>query len=422
MFNPNYTITNKNFKGFHFKLLEDVKAHNPALEKIGLVLMCLLTFFLSVVFIEPSPHDVLAPLAIIVWLALGLVLSRAMFLLIIGLMLYNVGGFISLIPHMTDSFSVIFMFQSLYLAVMAVFYCLFFYENTTFRLEIILRSYAAGCVLASLAGIVGYFNILNLAELFTRFGRASGTFKDPNVFGSFLILGALYLLFNLLLGRTRWIITYSTGLIIVLVGVLLSFSRGSWAGAGFAIILMFGLTFITTRSLQTRKRIITIGFLGALSAVLSFAALVSIPEVAQMLEIRASVTQDYDEGQTGRFGNQLRSIPMLLEEPNGFGPLQFRNIFGLEPHNTYVNAFASYGWLGGFAFFMMVISTTFIGFRLCLRTSPIQPYAIMIWPALFVFFLQALQIDIDHWRHFYLMLGMVWGMEAARHKWVRSQS
>jgi hypothetical protein len=28
-----------------------------------------------------------------------------------------------------------------------------------------------------------------------------------------------------------------------------------------------------------------------------------------------------------------------------------------------------------------------------------------------------MQIDIDHWRHFYLILGMIWGMEAARRKW-----
>jgi hypothetical protein len=34
-----------------------------------------------------------------------------------------------------------------------------------------------------------------------------------------------------------------------------------------------------------------------------------------------------------------------------------------------------------------------------------------------IFFLQGFQIDIDHWRHVYLMLGMVWGLEAARLRW-----
>jgi hypothetical protein len=41
----------------------------------------------------------------------------------------------------------------------------------------------------------------------------------------------------------------------------------------------------------------------------------------------------------------------------------------------------------------------------------------IVWPALFIFFLQALQIDIDHWRHVFLLFGMVWGLEAARLKW-----
>jgi len=35
-----------------------------------------------------------------------------------------------------------------------------------------------------------------------------------------------------------------------------------------------------------------------------------------------------------------------------------------------------------------------------------------------MFFLQAFQIDVDHWRHVYMLLGMVWGLEAARVKWL----
>jgi hypothetical protein len=31
-----------------------------------------------------------------------------------------------------------------------------------------------------------------------------------------------------------------------------------------------------------------------------------------------------------------------------------------------------------------------------------------------MFFLQALQIDVEKWRHVYMMLGMVWALEAAR--------
>jgi predicted metal-dependent enzyme (double-stranded beta helix superfamily) len=37
-----------------------------------------------------------------------------------------------------------------------------------------------------------------------------------------------------------------------------------------------------------------------------------------------------------------------------------------------------------------------------------------------MFFLQAFQIDVDHWRHVYMLLGMVWGLEAARVTWLAS--
>jgi hypothetical protein len=40
---------------------------------------------------------------------------------------------------------------------------------------------------------------------------------------------------------------------------------------------------------------------------------------------------------------------------------------------------------------------------------------------LFMFVLQAMQIDIDHWRHVYMLFGMIWGMEAARRAWQDSQ-
>ncbi len=35
-----------------------------------------------------------------------------------------------------------------------------------------------------------------------------------------------------------------------------------------------------------------------------------------------------------------------------------------------------------------------------------------------MFFLQAMQIDMEKWRHVYMMLGIVWGLEAARVRWL----
>ena len=79
---------------------------------------------------------------------------------------------------------------------------------------------------------------------------------------------------------------------------------------------------------------------------------------------RASLVQDYDVGETGRFGNQIRSLPLLLDRFSGFGPLQFRNDFIEDPHETYLNAFASYGWIGGLSYLAFTAVALFVGWRL----------------------------------------------------------
>ena len=140
----------------------------------------------------------------------------------------------------------------------------------------------------------------------------------------------------------------------------------------------------------------------------------------QIEALRFNPVQDYDAGPTGRFGNQLRSLPMLLELPNGFGPLRFRLVFQLEPHNSYINGFASYGWIGGFAWIMIVATTCYVGFRLMFAPSPYRFHAQVWFSALFVLLLQGFQIDIDHWRWVFLSFAAVWGLETARVRWLRA--
>ena len=50
-------------------------------------------------------------------------------------------------------------------------------------------------MIAATLGVAGYFNLVPGGhDLLTLYGRARGTFKDPNVLGAFLILPALFAL------------------------------------------------------------------------------------------------------------------------------------------------------------------------------------------------------------------------------------
>lgn len=383
------------------------------LEAFGNLLFVLFIFFVCFTFLRPSPYDFIAIPTLALWLCLGIRLHASSLPFVALLLLYNLGLLVALVPYLDEPFPVEWTVQSLYLMVTALFFVMFFSDRTRSRIDLALRAYVASCLFAAGAGIVSYFGGAG-GLFFTMDGRAAGVFEDPNVLGSFLILGALTLAHGLLTGRSRHPVLALSGLLILLLGIFLSFSRGSWAATLIAGALMAGLIYRTADSAALRRRLVRLGLAALALGAVGIAALLSVDQIAERFQDRAQVTKDYDEGETGRFGNQRRGLPMLIEKPNGFGPLRWRLTFGLEPHNSYIGGFANGGWLGGFSFLGLVLATGYVGFRLCLRPSPVQRQAQIVWPALFIFFLQAFQIDIDHWRHVFMMFGMVWALEAAR--------
>jgi hypothetical protein len=372
----------------------------------------------AIALVEPSPYDFASFVALPLWLFGGFTVQRSFILFYFLVVLHALIGFFALIPYWSDTDAALYQYQSAYLVVTGIFYALYVGDRTTRRAELILTAFAVSCFIAAGCGVAGYFNLAGLGDAFSRYGRASGTFKDPNVLGSYLILGALYLTHNLLLARARSVLATLAGLALVLAGVFLSFSRGSWGAMIVSLAFMTAAAYATAETRRSRARIVTIALVTVGLAVIVLLALLSIDQTRDFFLQRAALEQSYDQGETGRFGNQLRSLPMLLERFGGFGPLRFRLVFGLEPHNSYIGAFANGGWLGGIVFALLVGVTGAIGVRLMFRPSPYRRQAQVYVPALLGFFLQAFQIDIDHWRHVWLMLGVVWGLEAARRKWM----
>ena len=325
------------------------------------------------------------------------------------LILFSIGGFISLMPYLDEAPSVTFTFISAYLSVTTLFFAMLLRVDAEGRLESLRRGYVLAAVAASIAGVMGYFDIGGLGESLTRFERAAGTFKDANVLGTFVILPLVYLVREVLIEKIR-MRTVAAVMIILFGGVFLSFSRGAWGHAVGSLAMMTLLTYTSTRVGWVRRRIIVMTVAGIAFVTAALLAALSFQSIGEMFESRASLEQTYDLGEQGRFGNQLNSIPMLMERPNGFGPLRFRFFFPEDPHNVFVNAFASYGWLGGFSYLILIIFTLCVGWRVARADFPLRSHAIVLWSTLFIEILQGLQIDTDHWRHFWLMLGLIWGM------------
>src|SRR5215218_4890405 len=368
-----------------------------ALHGLGYALLVPFIFFICFTFLRPSPYDFFAIPAMALWFCLGIRLHRGAVVFVALLLLYHLGLLLALLPYFEEPRPVEWSYQSAYLMVTAIFFAMFFADDTRRRLELVFKAYVASSLFAAGAGVASYFELFGEGLLFRMDGRAAGVFEDPNVLGSFLIPAALYLLHNLVGGRSK-------------VPVL--------AVAAIATVAMVWLMHRTTASARLRRRIVALAFVIAAATAIALVAALGDGDIAERFQDRAQVTKEYDQGVTGRFGNQLRGIPMLIERPNGLGPLRWRLTFGLEPHNSYIGGFANGGWLGGFSFLALVLATGFVGFRLCLTPSPFQRQAQIAWPGLFIFLLQALQIDVDHWRHVFLLFGMIWGLEAARLDWL----
>lgn len=381
-------------------------------------LFALFVFFICFTFLRPSPYDFLAGPVMLVWLCLGLRFDRAALPVAVLLALYHLGLLTALLPYLSEPDPTLWTSQSFYLLTTCIFFVMFFSRDAERRFDLAAKAYMASCVFAAVCGILSYFTDTSL--LYASDGRAAGVFEDPNVLGSFLVLGVLYPLRRLLTGEARHPLLSAGAILVIATAIFVTFSRGSWGALVVGSLLMTAFTY-RGAGRRIRGRIVLIAAVGTVTLGLGLAALLTVPAVSAMFEDRFTLTKDYDEGETGRFGNQMRSVPLLMERPEGFGPLRFRLRFGIEPHNSYIGGFANGGWLGGFAFMGMVAVTAFAGLRLCLVPSPYRSRAQVIVPALLMFFAQGFQIDIDHWRHVYLMLGMVWGLECARAAWAKRQ-
>src|SRR6185295_3929288 len=177
------------------------------------------------------------------------------------------------------------------------------------------------------------------------------------------------------------------------------------------------LMVLTSRSQSQRSRIIIMALVVVVLAAALVAVLLSFDSVAQLFKQRASFDQSYDEGRFGRFGRHILGAEMALDLPFGIGPLQFNRYFPEDTHNSYLNAFMSGGWLSGVCYPALIFTTVIVGFRYIFVRVPWQRTYLAIYSAFLGTVGMSFVIDTDHWRHFWMMLGAMWGMFAAARRY-----
>jgi hypothetical protein len=187
-------------------------------------------------------------------------------------------------------------------------------------------------------------------------------------------------------------------------------------------MVMVALALLTAPTQKARLRIFTLTALAVAALAALLLVLLSFDSIGGMFKERAQLIQSYDVGSGGRFRLQELALSAVLNFPNGMGPFEFARVYGLQQHNVYLQAFLVYGWTGAMAYILLLVSTILVGLRCAFARTPWQPYLITALAAFVGEVAEGFVIDTDHWRHFFLLLGMVWGLSAATFREARQAS
>lgn len=372
------------------------------------------TIFLGgFVIFEPAPYDLLLVGLIGLWAFAGLRISRYILPLVLLLLLYLIGGLVAFFELRSFGDPFIYYVTTVFLAASSILYAAVIPAAPERRLTLMMRAYVASAVVAGLIGILAYFEAIPYSELFKLYDRARGPFQDPNVFGPFLVLPTVFLVYRVLTHRLRESAWHIAGIFVLLAAIFLSFSRAAWGMTVLAILITACLAYINQRGVTARMRLVAYSAIGLVVVIAFLAAAISIPAVSELFDQRAKVVQDYDAGELGRFERHALGFLLAFDKPLGLGPFQFGARFGEDEHNMWLKGFMVYGWLGGFAYIALVVWTLVISVPLLFKPRPWQPVLACTFAVYLGHLLIHNVIDNDHWRHLFLLYGILWGGYAA---------
>jgi O-antigen ligase len=278
------------------------------------------------------------------------------------------------------------------------------------RVRMLVRIYVAIAVVSAALGSAALFVPIPGHDLLTAYTgtRARALFKDPNVFGPFLVPAALLLVHELL--RPRLLrgrrLTKLAALAVVVVGILLSYSRAAWLDFAVGVLVM-GAVFALRRGGLDRALV----FAGIVAfAIVTVAIAVDVSGQASFLRERARL-QSYD---TQRFAAQSGGVRLGLAHPLGVGPGQFELHEPISAHSTYVRAFAEEGPLGFLLVAAIMLGTLLVAVRNADRGWDAGGISSTVllggWCGILA---NSFFIDTLHWRHLWLLAGLIWGARSS---------
>ena len=271
-----------------------------------------------------------------------------------------------------------------------------------------MSGYSVGGVVSSVIAVLCYFGFLPLGEFVLFYDRIKGFFKDPNVFGPYLVISAVYAIHRLQSRHcTRaqqvwwWCACISSS-----VGVLLCFSRAAWANFALTLFAFFALNAIANRADGSLRRNIVyfVAILAILGATLAYA--MTIPQVAEVIAYRTEM-QSYDED---RFATHEAAMELGIQNPLGVGPGQSFAYLNYATHSLYLRLFSENGAIGVVSLlaFMLLTLVRCVWLSQTSLTRVQRSLFSLVAAAIFGTLINSFAIDTLHWRHYWLLLALGW--------------
>jgi len=367
------------------------------------VALAVAVVLLAAVRFEPAPADVVFAVLITV----GAITSRFRLRRVIPGAVLLVGAYLALnlvaaVGAADPQRAVSFLAITFYVACFGLWLAAYVTSSAIARR--ITRCYVGAAVASALVSTLAVLVPFPGHELFTRIGRAEGLFKDPNVFGPFLVPAALIVLEEILTPR---LLSARRAMKVVLffvlsLGVLFSYSRAAWLNLVVGLLVVLVIVSFRRGGGRRAARALAV----VLVALASVAAVVAFSGSLSFLEQRAKVHQSYD---SGRFRGQSESITWALQSPFGIGPGQYERRAHIAAHSLYARSLAEEGVPGLLAILVLMFATLGWGVRNAIRghdTYGIGSAALLgAWLGIL---LNGAFVDTLHWRHLWFVAALIW--------------
>ena len=366
--------------------------------------LVLLTFsIIGFVRFEPAPFDLL----FFVMLAIGLLNGRLRWhssrydsVVLIGLWAFIAINILSTAGVVPIGHSLRFLAITLYMLVLFVFIRMYAVEPRAMRY--LLVGYTMSALITAVLVVLSFIGFSFPIPVLAFGIRSVGFFKDPNVYGPFGVVAALWVADQVVRGKWSFNRTAPLLFIMTVLGAaaVLSLSRGAWLNMALAGGLYFVLM-LRGSGRAHFSRFLTLGIAVLVVGVLVFQFLGLGDAVASRSGYHA-----YDEE---RFDTQWRGLLAGLSYPFGVGPGGWPTA-----HSLYAKTLAEHGVLGVTALAVLIGALVVPLAQRALQ----EPAANTVLPAALLLALivgqlaNSFVIDTIHWRHFWMLLGLAWALLA----------